>query len=59
MVGKKNIYLTTSNGKLVIIDISNGKAKSVINIDRQKISRPFILDKSLYIIKDNAILKLN
>ena len=59
VVGKKNIYLTTSNGKLVIIDISNGKAKSVINIDRQKISRPFILDKSLYIIKDNAILKLN
>lgn len=59
VVGKKNIYLTTSNGKLVIIDISNGKAKSVINIDRQKISRPFILNKSLYIIKDNGILKLN
>lgn len=59
VVGKKNIYLTTSNGKLLIIDISNGKAKSVINIDRQKISRPFILNKSLYIIKDNGILKLN
>ena len=28
-------------------------------IDNDKISRPFILDKNLFIVKDNAIIKLD
>ena len=59
VVGKKNIYLTTNNGRLIIIDILTGKSSSVLKIDNEKISRPFILDKNLFIIKDNAIIKIN
>ena len=60
IVGTKNIYLTTDYGLLIVIDILTGKAQSVLKIDnRKKISRPFALNKNLFIIKNNAILKLN
>ena len=59
VLGTKNIYLSTSNGKLLIIDISSGKTISILKIDNEKISRPLIVDKNMFIIKDNAIIKLN
>ena len=59
IVGEKNIYLTTNTGRLIIVDISTGKSSSILKIDNEKISRPFILNKNLFIIKDNAIIKIN
>ena len=59
IVGKKDIYLTTTNGRLFVIDILSGVTKSVLKIDSEKISRPIILEKNLFIIKDNSIIKLN
>ena len=59
IVGTKNIYLTTDNGLLILIDIFSGRSSSILKVDNEKISRPFILNKNLFIIKDNSIIKLN
>ena len=59
VIGVKNIYLSTSNGRLLIIDIATGKTKSTLKVDNEKISRPLIINNNLFIIKDNAIIKLN
>ena len=59
VVGSKNIYLTLNNGKLLIIDIASGKTKTSIKIDNEKISAPFVSNNSLYIAKDNSIIRLN
>ena len=59
IVGKENLYLTTSNGRLLIIDISLGKTVSILKIAGEKISQPFISNKRLFIVKDNSIIKLN
>ncbi len=59
VVGFKNIYLSTNIGRLLVIDIKSGKTISTLKVDNDKISRPFIVDKNLYLIKDNAIIKLN
>ena len=59
IVGLNKIYLSTSNGKLLVIDISSGKTLSTLKIDNQKISRPYVLNKNLFVIKDNGIIKLN
>ena len=59
IVGVKNIYLTTDNGRLLVVDIKTGKTISILKIDNDKISRPFVLDKNLFVIKNNAIIKLN
>lgn len=59
IVAKNNIYLTTSHGRLFIIDIESGKTKSILKIANNKISRPFILNENLFLIKDNSIIKLD
>ena len=58
VIGLKNIYLTTDNGRMLVIDTKTGKTNSILKIDNDKISRPFILNKDLFVIKDNAIIKL-
>jgi outer membrane protein assembly factor BamB len=59
IVGKNNIYLTTNKGKLHIISIKTGQTIRVLKIDRGRISRPFVANQNLFIIKDNSIIKLN
>ena len=59
IIGLKNIYLSTDKGRLLVIDILSGKIKSTLKIDNDKISKPFIQGKNLFLIKDNAIIKLN
>jgi outer membrane protein assembly factor BamB len=59
VVGKKNIYLTLDNGKMLILDIASGQTISSIKIDNEKISTPFVSNNSLYIAKEKSIIKLN
>ncbi len=59
VVGLKNIYLSTNIGRLLVINIKSGKTISTLKIDKDKISRPFVLNQNLYLVKDNAIIKLN
>tara|TARA_B110001454_G_scaffold134589_1_gene125268 strand:+ start:869 stop:2173 length:1305 start_codon:yes stop_codon:yes gene_type:complete len=59
ILGSKNIYLTTDHGRLMIIDVTSGKTISMLKIDNDKISRPFVLNQNLYIIKENSIIRLN
>ena len=59
VVGTKNIYLSLSNGRIIVIEILTGRTKDLIKIDNEKISRPYIIDKEMFVIRDNAILKLN
>ena len=59
IVGLDKIFLTTNNGRLLIIDVLTGKLTSTFKIDNERVSRPFVLNKNLFVIKDNAIIKLN
>ena len=59
VIGINNIYLTTDNGRLIVIDIKTGKTNSILKIDNDKISRPFVFNKKLFVVKDNAIIKLD
>ncbi len=52
------IYVSLSNGRLLKVSIEDGKTKDVIKIDGDKISRPYILDKQMYILRNDAIIKV-
>ena len=58
-ISETDIFLSTNNGKLLIINILTGKTKSTLKIDKMKISRPFFSNNNLYLIKKNSIIKLN
>jgi outer membrane protein assembly factor BamB len=53
------IYLTLNNGRVLVVDIKNGKTESVFKIGSNKLSKPFINKNYMFIVKDNEIIKLN
>ena len=59
VAGSSKIYLSMNNGKILQIDIKNGKLSTILNISRSKISRPFVNDGKMFIVKENSIIKLN
>ncbi len=59
VVGQDKIYLSLDIGKLLIINTLDGKTVEVAKITGSKISRPHIFNKKMYLIKDNAIVKIN
>ena len=59
IVTNDKIYVSLNNGRLVEVDVISGKSVKIVKIDNEKISRPYVLNKKMYILKDKAILKLN
>ena len=59
IVTNEKIYLSLNNGRLVVIEILTGKPIDIIKVDNKKISRPYVLNNAMFIVRDNAILKLN
>lgn len=59
VIGKNNLIVSTNIGRLLIVDIISGKTSSMIKIDNNKISTPFVFDKNILLVKDNAVIKLN
>ncbi len=59
IISNDKIFLSLNNGRLVIIETLTGKPSNVVKIDSKKISRPYILNNEMFIVRDNAIIKLN
>ena len=59
IMNTREIFLSTSIGKLLIVNWSDGRVKNTINIGKDYISRPYVDNKIMYLIKDNSIIKLN
>ncbi len=53
------LFISTSNGRVIVTDIKNGQIDRIIKIDNDKISRPFVKNQNMYLIKSNSIVKLN
>jgi outer membrane protein assembly factor BamB len=53
------IYLSTNNGKIMKVNIADGKIDLIYKVGRDKISKPYVNNSKLYIVKDNAIIKIN
>tara|TARA_Y100000816_G_scaffold155880_1_gene111208 strand:+ start:1062 stop:2366 length:1305 start_codon:yes stop_codon:yes gene_type:complete len=59
IIGLNKIYISTNKGRLVVADIKSGELITTLKIDNEKISKPFVSNNNLFIIKDNAIIKLD
>ena len=58
IAAKNYIYVSLNNGRLIRVKIEDGKIESIVKIDNNKISRPYILNKNMYILRDDAIIKI-
>ena len=58
-IGNKNLYLTNSDGKIIIIDLSLGDIIKIEKVSRNLVSKPLIFQNNLYLIRNGKIDKYN
>ena len=56
--GKYKIFLSLNNGRLLKIDSVTGVQENIKKIHGNKISRPYVFNNRMYLIKDNAIARI-
>lgn len=59
VLARNKIYLSLNNGRLIKIDLKTGLQENIFKIHGSKISRPYVFNGNMYLIKDNAIIKSN
>jgi len=59
VIGNTNLYLTNTDGKMIIVDLSLGDIKKIEKISGDFISRPFIFNQNLFIIRNGSIIQYN
>ncbi len=59
VIGNKNLYLTNSDGKMIIAGIEDGKIIKIEKISGGLVSEPFIFNNNLYVLRNGSILKYN
>jgi len=59
VIGKNNLYLTNSDGRMVVVDLEFGKVVKEIKISGKLVSEPFIFNEKLFLIKNGSIIRYN
>ena len=59
VIGNTNLYLTKSDGKMIVVDLSLGNVISSEKISGSFTSEPFIFNNSLFVIKNGSITQYN
>jgi len=59
VIGNTNLYLTNTDGKMIVVDLSLGDIKKIEKISGDFISRPFIFNQNLFVIRNGSIIQYN
>ena len=59
VIAKNKIYLSLNNGRIVKVDLKTGFQENIFKLHGSKISRPYVFNGNMYLIKDNAIIVVN
>ena len=54
-IGGNNLYLTNSDGNLIVISLSIGNVLKIEKVGRDLISKPLIYNENLFIVKNGSI----
>ena len=53
------LYLTNSDGKMILADLSIGNIKTIEKVSGDFVSRPFIFNQNLFVIRNGSIVQYN
>ncbi len=59
VIGNKKLYLTNSDGSMIIVDLSLGNIIKTQKISGSVISEPYIYNNNLYVVKNGSIIQFN
>ena len=57
VLGGSNLFLTNSDGKLIVAAIEDGKIIKIEKVSGGLISEPFIFNNNLYLLRNGSLLK--
>ncbi len=58
-IGQNKLFLSNSDGKMIIINLSSGNVIKTEKISGSIISEPFIHNGNLFVIKNGSVIKYN
>ena len=58
ILAQNKIYISLNNGQLIKINSLSGTEESTIKIGKKRINRPYVFNGSMFILKSNAIIKV-
>jgi len=58
-IDDKTLYLTNSDGKMILADLSIGNIKTIEKVSGDFVSRPFIFNQNLFVIRNGSIVQYN
>tara|TARA_B100001094_G_scaffold29298_1_gene24453 strand:- start:386 stop:1684 length:1299 start_codon:yes stop_codon:yes gene_type:complete len=58
-IGDTRLYLTNTDGKMIIVELDFGKVISIEKVARNFTSRPFIYNQNLFVIRNGSIVQYN
>ena len=59
VIGDKNLFLTNSDGKMIIAGIEDGKIIKIEKVSSGLVSEPFIFNNNLYVVRNGSIVQYN
>ena len=58
-IGDTKLYLTNTDGKMIVVDLNLGKVIGVEKVAGNFTSRPFIFNQSLFVVRNGSIIQYN
>ena len=58
-ISQDKLYLSNNDGKLIVVKLDSGNISKIIKISKNIISKPFIYDNNLFIVKNGSIVQYN
>ena len=58
-IGNKNLYLTNSDGKMIVVDLQNSNILKTEKVSSNLVSRPFIFNNKLFLVRNGSIIQFN
>lgn len=59
VIGNRNLYLTNSDGQMLVVDLVTGKSIYNIKVANSFVSEPFISNENLFVIRKGSIIQYN
>ena len=57
VIGDKNLFLTNSDGQMIIVGIEDGKIIKIEKVSGGLVSEPFIFNNNLYVVRNGSIVQ--
>ncbi|MDA8608854.1 PQQ-like beta-propeller repeat protein [Candidatus Pelagibacter bacterium] len=59
VIGNDKLFLTNTDGKMIVVDLREGKITGIEKVAGDFTSKPFIHNQNLFVIKNGSIIKFN